>query len=82
MKTIDLSKEKGELVDLMINQRVSKFELRNKGKRPTYLILNTQGSFLLKTYLGFDDVIELPYIYRGMEVLFSPKQDAEEVRVI
>ena len=45
MKTIDLSKEKGELVDLMINQRVSKFELRNKGKRPTYLILNTQGSF-------------------------------------
>ena len=74
--------DKAELIDLLIRQQLDKFGLRNSGQKPKYLILNTQGGFLLKSFLGFEDTIELPTVYKDMEVLFSPDEAADFVRVI
>ena len=72
---------KGEFFDVLIRQEIEKFRHKNN-ESPKYLVLDTQGSFLLRSYLGLEDVIELPRTYRKMEVLFSPSQDADTVRVI
>ena len=77
----DILELRGEIFDMLIKKELHEYKSKT-GKHPRFLVLNTNGSFLLKSFLGLDDVIELPKSYRKMEVLFSPKQDAETIRLI